>query len=313
MHTGQQRLRLVHSVAAQAPAQRGALWYRERLPTAGDFELSFSLHFHRPSTCALPAEWAANRTDDAPPAEEADTAAAWDTAAEWAAAAEEVSAARLRSGEAERVNRLTRGEGTAAPYGCGADGDGAIGGEGLALVLHDDPAATDAAGCVGPGLGYASDASYYSRCHERIRNSVALQFVAHQNVTQPQLRGPFRSPNATHIVEWSAFDTLGVYAGGDNTAPITSRTFRSVLDGTGGLLDGAPHHVRVLYAGALLSVFIDHDALPAFAVPLDLAAHAAVGEDGHSWVGFTASTGLASMDADVLSFTFCGTALCTAQ
>jgi hypothetical protein len=64
--------------------------------------------------------------------------------------------------------------------GCGvrADGtprEGAVGGEGLALLIHNDPAGLEASGCNGPGVGYAFDASYFSTCPRRIRPSLALQ------------------------------------------------------------------------------------------------------------------------------------------
>ena len=64
--------------------------------------------------------------------------------------------------------------------GCGvrADGtprEGAVGGEGLALLIHNDPAGLEASGCNGPGVGYAYDASYFSTCPRRIRPSLALQ------------------------------------------------------------------------------------------------------------------------------------------
>lgn len=43
---------------------------------------------------------------------------------------------------------------------------------------------------------------------------------------------------------------------------------------------------------------------------VDLAALGAADAAGASWVGFTASTGATSIDADLLSFAFCETPGC---
>ena len=66
----------------------------------------------------------------------------------------------------------------------GALTEGAVGGEGLALVVHDDPAGLEAMGCAGTGVGFALDSSHYSTCLERISRSVAVQLSPHHNVTE---------------------------------------------------------------------------------------------------------------------------------
>ena len=55
---------------------------------------------------------------------------------------------------------------------------------------------------------------------------------------------------------------------------------------------------------AHLSLYIDHEADPSFVLPLRISELPIADADGLSWVGFTASTGLASMDVDLLSFAF---------
>ena len=56
---------------------------------------------------------------------------------------------------------------------------------------------------------------------------------------------------------------------------------------------------------AWLSLYLDHETVPALALPLNLSDSLGLGaHQGRAWVGFTAATGVASMDADLLSFAF---------
>ena len=93
---------------------------------------------------------------------------------------------------------VRRGEASSRPH--------RVGGEGLAFVVHDDPSGTAAEGCAGPGLGYAADNAYYTSCQRRIRNSIAVQLVAFQNVSQPRIGGNW-GRNVTDTVEWLDSDT----------------------------------------------------------------------------------------------------------
>ena len=184
---------------------------------------------------------------------------------------------------------------------------GAFGGEGLALLLHNDPRGLEARGCGGAGVGYAREGSYFGECEERINRSVAVQLVAHQNVSQP-LEGKVNVGGLDlwqDAVVWSAEGEVGVYLDGDNGAPLASARWNA-RGGT--LLDGAAHHVRVAYTAvegrAWLHLFLDHETFPALALPLSLSDAGVLDGAGMAWVGFTASTGVASMDADLLSFAF---------
>ena len=60
-----------------------------------------------------------------------------------------------------------------------------------------------------------------------------------------------------------------------------------------------------MYAGSQLSVYFDGETEPTLRADVDLRAAGAMDEAGRAWVGFTAATGVASIDADLLSFAFC--------
>ena len=204
------------------------------------------------------------------------------------------------------------GGGDCATPGVGARDDprsyrGAVGGEGLALLLHSDPRGLEARGCGGAGVGYAREGSYFGECEEHIGRSVAVQLVAHQNVSQP-LQGKVNVGGldiAQDSVVWGAEGEMGVYLDGDNGAALAAARWNA-RGGT--LLDGAAHHVRVSYTvvtgHSWLHLFLDHETYPALALPLSLSDAGVLDEAGMAWVGFTASTGVASMDADLLSFAF---------
>ena len=304
---GGQRLRLVHSVEAKACQQVGAAWYSHKLRLGGGFGLNFTVRFHRPSTCAVASDWS-----DSPTGQPAGTYPNQPRET-WPGAAATTTVAVGASGAASSLSSGGSGGGGAA--GTCADPDaggrddprtwrGAVGGEGIALVMHNAPDATRAHGCGGSGIGYAAEADYFRTCNLTIPNSLALQLVAHQNVTQPR---DSSERDASDRVAWSASDHVGLYRDGDNTKPLAARQFRDATR-EGSLLDGAPHHMRLLYTAtqshAHISLFIDHETDPSFVLPLRISELPIADEDGLSWVGFTASTGLASMDVDLLSFAF---------
>ena len=93
--------------------------------------------------------------------------------------------------------------------------------------------------------------------------------------------------------------------------PISARAF-TAPGRTDTLMDGRPHTVRVRYTGHELAVWLDGEVEPSLAAPLELGALGAADASGSSWVGFTASTGQTSIDADLLSFAFCETPGCEA-
>jgi len=306
-----QRLRLVHTTEPKECAQVGAAWYRHKLRAISGFELSFSFQFHRPSTCGVPPHSVA-AGGAAPPS---DTPPGY-TPPGVTPPAYMATAVGAQGEAIETASRPSDGQGAAggdcATAGVGGRDDprkyrGAVGGEGLALLLHSDPRGLEARGCGGAGLGYAREGSYFGECEAHIGRSVAVQLVAHQNVTQP-LQGKVNVGGfdvGQDTVVWGASEELGIYRDGDNSAPLTATRWNAR---GGSLLDGGAHHVRLKYtplAGhAWLQLFLDHETFPALALPLSLSEAGVLDETGMAWVGFTASTGVASMDADLLSFAF---------
>ena len=286
---GGQRLRLVHSVRPRAPPQRAAVWHHAKLNVSGGFEIGFEVQFQRPSTCAksfYSFGGADVEGDDA----DGGSGGGADPAA--------------NASEPRWRKRVTGCSAAGASNGKGALTTGAVGGEGIALVVHNDPAGLEAAGCAGVGVGYAWDASHYATCLERIRSSVALQLSPHFNVSEGVRSGPHVASGEPGFITWGAIDEVGVYVGGENRAPIVTSSFA-----TGGrearLIDGQPHHVRVVYTHGRLQVSIDGERTPFLVVPVDLAAVGAMDARGKAWVGFTAATGISSIDADLLSFSYC--------
>ena len=123
------------------------------------------------------------------------------------------------------------------------------------------------------------------------------------------MAGPQHSLNASTAVEYTSSNEVGLYLNGVNGAPVARRLF------TGSLLDGAAHTVRVRLARGALSIFVDGDATAFLILPrlVHDFGDAFVGVSGRSWVGFTASTGVASMDADLIDFSFCARPECTTR
>ena len=141
-------MRLVHSVAPHAAPQRAAVWHHSKLHVAHGFEIAFEVQFHRPSTCVRPASSIGGGK---------------------ANALKDVGHADAE--ERPHWQRRLTGCGDGPGSGGGSMQEGAIGGEGIALVVHNDPKALEARGCAGTGVGYAYDSSFFGLCRDYIRNS----------------------------------------------------------------------------------------------------------------------------------------------
>ena len=174
----------------------------------------------------------------------------------------------------------------------------------MALLIHNDPAGLDAHGCKGVGVGYAADASYYEQCREHIRNSVALQLSPHFNVTTMRRMGRQVASDEASFLTWGAMDEMGVYLGGDNSHAV-ARTHFGAPGRQGSLLDGERHEVNVMYGGGIMQIKIDGEAVPSLTTRVNFTSAGAHDAAGNAWVGFTASTGITSLDTDLLSFSFC--------
>ena len=196
------------------------------------------------------------------------------------------------------------GHGATSSSGLGALTTGAVGGEGLALLVHNDPLGLEAKGCAGVGVGYGFDSSYYRQCREHIANSMALQLSPHFNVTEARRHGRHVAADEAGFLTWAAMDQVGVYLNGDNHNALATRTF-SAPGRRGSLLDGGRHVVNVVYARGMMRVKFNHESSPSLSLPIDLGTAGAYDADGNAWIGFTAASGITSIDTDLLSFAFC--------
>ena len=107
------------------------------------------------------------------------------------------------------------------------------------------------------------------------------------------------------LAECAACDgVVGVHVGGVNNRPVRQRQFNAA-GRSGMLIDGERHDARVIYTEGRLTVHFDGEEQPSLVAPLNLAAAGAMDGNGRAWVGFTASTGITSIDADLLAFAFC--------
>ena len=108
---------------------------------------------------------------------------------------------------------------------------------------------------------------------------------------------------STHLV-WDDIDTISLHVNGTNGRALARTSFPA--QGRSGIFtDGRPHALRIVYTGKDLTVYVDSDPRPTLVTPLDLRALGVVGLDDLAWVGFTAATGVTSIDADLLSFAYC--------
>lgn len=286
-----QVIRLVHSVPPRSPPQRGALWYGQKLRVVDGFEVRFTFQFQRPSTCAA-SDHAPSPAPPAHPLPPADSVPYW----------------QRRETGCPIAGVPTGAAGFGPPPRTAWTPEGAVGGEGLALVVHSDPRGLEAAGCVGPGAGYASDFSYFTRCPAAIVNSLALQMSPHRNVTFEKRPGPEMLDAEEPTVRWSDSNAVGVYLNGSNSdVGALLQTHYGPTYEVRPLTDGEPHSVTVRVTGGQLDVFLDDENDPSIVVQgLDLSAIGVADGAGKAWIGFTAASGHASsIDTDLLEFAVC--------
>lgn len=159
------------------------------------------------------------------------------------------------------------------------------GADGIAFVVQNQ--ATNALGLAGGFMGYSG-----------ITNSLAVECDIFDN-------GPTWDPNANHIAVHSN-GTAANSADGTSPPMVISTTDSSLSGVT--LSDGSVHRLHVAYDGTDLTVSLDANPLPLLTVTgLDLGTLLSLGPSGVAWVGFTAGTGAATAEQDILDWTFCST------
>jgi hypothetical protein len=178
---------------------------------------------------------------------------------------------------------------------------GSGGGDGMAFVIHNDPAGDAAIGNHASAMGYGG---FSGTPENGLDASLAIEIDTFAN-------GTTADANGNHI-------SIHTGGPGDNGAG-ESLSIGSVSPATI-LSDGAVHTMRVRYVPGTLDVFLDDLATPILSVPYSFvtggtytpSAVAAPGlglADGLAWVGFTASTGGSWENHDVLSWSWISTGL----
>lgn len=159
-------------------------------------------------------------------------------------------------------------------------------GEGMALVIHDDPNGANAMGGQIWGMGYGSG----SNNSPGISNSIAIELDTYQDVL------PISADTSNNEVTVHTRGALGnreqeAYSIGRNTP---AQSFSN----------GAVHTLRVVYVPGTLEIFFDGGAAPIVSIAYDfvsggtyLAGGPVAGANlanGTAFVGFCATTGAAS-------------------
>jgi hypothetical protein len=166
-----------------------------------------------------------------------------------------------------------------APSGAVHPDDRNSGGDGFAFVIQG---AGDAIlGASGGGIGY-----------EGILKSLAVEFDTWWNNANGFV--DLKDPNGNHI----SVQTRGPEA----NSPHHSASLGATV-GIPNLSDGRVHTVTITYLPGTMRIFFDNALV--LTVSVDLTLHLQLA-DGRAWVGFTAATGLAHENHDILSWSFKG-------
>ena len=156
------------------------------------------------------------------------------------------------------------------------------GADGLTFVIQNGDQIFPGAGGLTALGGGGGGMGYYG-----IANSLAVEFDTWFN-------GDFSDPSENHV----SVHTFGTQQNSaDEFFSLGSTTVIPDLS------DGNVHTARIIYTPGTLQVFLDDFATPALTVPADLGAILNL-EHGHAWVGFTAATGGAAENHDLLSWSY---------
>jgi hypothetical protein len=146
-------------------------------------------------------------------------------------------------------------------------------GDGFAFVIQNSPAGLSAMGGAGAHLGYGF-----------LTNSLAVEFDTYKNGSDP---------DDNHI----GVHTRGKDPNLANEAAAIGRTSNIPR-----LADGATHTVKIAYTGDELRIYLDDLTNSILNVSTNLTKHGL--DRGAAYVGFTAATGDAYQNHDILSWEF---------
>lgn len=150
--------------------------------------------------------------------------------------------------------------------------------DGLAFVIQNSN--IHALGFAGSQMGYGGDGGVPG-----IPNSIAVEFDPYMEGVEMEV--PHISVQTRGTLDNSAEDEFSI---GSTT---------SISD----ITDGVAHTARISYVPGELSIYFDDSGSPVLTVPLDLSDLLML-DDGKAWVGFTAATGGAYENHDILSWEF---------
>jgi len=185
--------------------------------------------------------------------------------------------------------------------------------DGLALVIQNDPAGTEALGYTGNGQNLAygnNDVSTANKPGKAILNSLAIELDTHLN-------SDYGDPNGNHIAVQSCgpnnTSTLSPNSADHNYLCASGSPAKLALQSlpTGlSLTDGLTHTITVNYlppgsctnACNNLSVYLDSTLI--LQTTVDLAAQLNLTGGSSALVGFTAATGSSVQNNDIVSWTF---------
>lgn len=173
--------------------------------------------------------------------------------------------------------------------------------EGMALVIHADPAGPNAMGGTVWGMGYGNGAN----SSVGIRNSIAIEIDTY-------LDGFLGDTSANEVT----IHTRGTNGNHEHEQWSIGRTTPAV-----NLSNGQVHSLRVRYAPGTIEVFVDGSATPSITRPYSLTtggtyltgnpAGAPNMPNGTAWLGFCATTGANTLVelVDILSWSWTSTPL----
>jgi hypothetical protein len=152
------------------------------------------------------------------------------------------------------------------------DCEGKTGGDGFAFVIQNER--VSALGRSGGSIGY-----------DGIANSLAVEFDTWCNPNDP---------NGNHV----SVHTRGTYLNSNDEAFSlgSSTTIPNISDGNA-------HTVKINYVPGTMRIFLDNFMTPVLEVSVDLASTLNL-DGGQAWVGFTAATGGAQENHDLLNWSF---------
>lgn len=163
------------------------------------------------------------------------------------------------------------------------EGVGNGGGDGLAFVIQNY--SPTALGEGGGWIGYSTSPNFY------VANCAAVEFDTFYNAENAD-------PNGNHV----SLHSRGTLPNTPDASSLLGTTTGTIPSMKG----GGVHTAKVWYTPGNLSVYLDNLSVPILTVGVDLGTLLDL-DSGTAWVGFTAGTGGAIENHDILNWSFTST------